>query len=75
MKCKHCEEEFNDEEDCPKCEKPPENQCLTCHLEVEHGILTNQNIHICGGASPPQNDPRHIGGDLDAYRPSWRSQP
>lgn len=62
-RCRHCEDYISGKSKCGICEKLLEDQCLTCHREVEHGKIEIQNIHICGNPSGGNS----IDADPDAY--------
>jgi hypothetical protein len=44
--CRYCSEESSYEA-CPACEDTY-GACFTCHAEIVHGVIKNQNIHIAG---------------------------
>lgn len=49
--CKHCKEEIPEGEDvarCKTCKRDLVDQCMECHDEIAHGLVVNQNIHVCG---------------------------
>ena len=58
MICKHCGDngaawtcELCVADGCKKkLGKTIKGQCRTCHDELKHGIIKNQNIHLCSGS-------------------------
>ena len=50
--CRHCREVFTPTM-CRLCGKTPTQQCMACHVEIVHGIILNQNIHIVGNQDQP----------------------
>ena len=49
--CKHCGELVKAFK-CDRCnlkKKLVEMCCVDCHLELAHGVIRNQNIHIISG--------------------------
>ena len=50
--CVHCKDDITGNEQCPGegCGVFLNNECLDCHNERCHGVITNQNIHIVGGS-------------------------
>ena len=67
--CKYCHDSI-DPYTCDICEpNTPQDECLSCHDELAHDVVENQNIHIIG---------RHTGldsleDDPDAYARSWEN--
>ena len=58
--CKHCQSRISGERKCLECDQTLVDQCLTCHKEVAHDIIVDQNIHIVGsdrGLSGIDQDP------------------
>lgn len=55
MQCKHCEEPINPNRWCDICRRKLTDQCRTCHEEVAHGQIRNQNFAICNGHPRPEN--------------------
>jgi len=62
LECKHCECSISGKVACPECGITLSDQCKTCHMEVAHGVIKNQNIHIVGSGSGMSVDQ-----DGDAY--------
>lgn len=60
--CKHCRCRINPAAECEICRKKLKEQCITCHLEVQHDLIFIQNIHIC--SSPLRRQDFY---DYDAY--------
>jgi hypothetical protein len=66
MKCVHCGEPVTPYQ-CAECpgQKWVQDECELCHVEVVHGIVCVQNIHVCG------NDQLRLSStdqDPDAFR-------
>jgi hypothetical protein len=62
--CKHCKDETS-LTTCSICDKRLTKECLTCHNELAHGIIRNENIHICGSPSSKLDTPDY---DEDAFK-------
>lgn len=63
--CKHCGDEIDPNAECSECKKKLREQCQTCHNEVNHGIIKNQNIHFVGNSNSGNNS---VEDDTDAFK-------
>ena len=66
MICKHCKDARRPWK-CDLCDKSITDECYSCHRELAHGVIVNQNIHIVsstGGGKDDdpsqQNNVRHL---------------
>ena len=60
MLCKHCGDKRKPWK-CPDCaDKAITDQCMACHYELAHNIISNQNTNIGGGS---QHYPLPLSGD------------
>jgi hypothetical protein len=64
--CKTCKETVKIE-GCDICNHSITDSCLDCHNELVHGVIEDQNIHVCGGRSSKLNTPDY---DEDAFKRS-----
>lgn len=54
--CRHCDDPISGTIACEVCNRKLRDQCWTCHAELAHGRIKNQNIHVCGSGRGPRGD-------------------
>lgn len=69
--CKHCGDPIKFW-DCDRGGKTHTviDECCTCHNEISHGIVINQNIHICSSPTRRPQDEDANGGWSNIVRES-----
>ena len=68
-KCKHCGDRIG-KVGCEICDKAILDQCHECHMEIAHGEIKCQNIHIVGGSGGKLDS---VDAAPDAFKPAWKS--